>query len=132
LELTIERIAVAGLVGNGGSQQYQNRRERVMKFLILMKHRKGATPSEDPVAASKAARAALKASVADGRMDCVYQFADGRRAVAIMNAESAEAVWERLTAYPLYSLQDYEVHPLVDVDFVFERTLERMKEAAGE
>ena len=97
-----------------------------------MQHRRGATPLEDPVAARKAAREEIKASLADGRNDCVYQFADGRRAVAIANAESAEAIWERLTSYSLYALQDYEVHPLVDVDFVFERTLERMKEAAGE
>jgi hypothetical protein len=103
-----------------------------MKFLILVKHRKGATPLENPVAARKAAREEIKASLADGRMDCAYQFADGRRAVAIVNAESAEAIWEFLTSYSLYSLQDYEVHPLVDVDFVFERTLERMKKAAGE
>ena len=102
-----------------------------MKFLILVKHRKGATPLENPVAARKATRAELKAGVADGRLDCVYQFADGRRGVAIANEESAEAMWERLTSYPLYALQDYEVHPLVDVDFVFERTLERMKRAAG-
>jgi hypothetical protein len=49
-----------------------------------MKHRLGAIPLEKPLAASKAARDALKAILANGRMDCVYQFADGRRA-AIVN-----------------------------------------------
>jgi muconolactone delta-isomerase len=102
-----------------------------MKFLVLVKHREGTAPLEDPVAARKAAREGIKAALADGRMDCAYQFASGRRAVSILNAESAEEVWERLTSYPLYSLQDYEVHPLVDVDYIFSRVLERMKEAAG-
>ena len=98
-----------------------------MKFLVLMKHRKEATPLENPVAASETAREAIKAGLADGSLDCVYQFTDGRRAVAIANAKSAEELWESLTSYPFYSLQDYEVHPLIDVDFVFARTLERMK-----
>ncbi len=102
------------------------------KYLILMKHRREATPPADPIVADKAAREGLKAALADGRMDCVYQFADGRRAVSIVNAESAEAVWEMLTSYPLYSVQDYEVHPLVDIDFVFNKALERMKKAVGE
>jgi len=101
-----------------------------MKFLILMKHREAAAVLEDPVAANKAAREALKAGLADGSMDCVYQFADGRRAVVIANAASAEEVWEMLTSYPLHPLQEYEVHPLVDIDYVFRRSLERMEEAA--
>ena len=102
-----------------------------MKFLILMKHRDAPAPVDDPIAASKAAREALKAGLADGSMDCVYQFADGRKAVVIANAASAEEVWEMLTSYPLYPLQDYEVHPLVDVDYVFGRSIERMEEAAA-
>ena len=102
-----------------------------MKFLVLMEHRKEVTPLKNPVAASETAREAIKAGLADGSLDFVYQFADGRRAVAIANAKSAEELWETLTSYPLYSLQDYEVHPLVDVDFIFARTLERMKKAAG-
>ena len=40
---------------------------------------------------------------------------------------SAEEVWEALTLPPLYSLQDHEIHPLSDLNHVFDKTIERMQ-----
>jgi hypothetical protein len=102
-----------------------------MKYLILAKQREGAISSAPPIAAYEAAQDVLKAALAEGRIDCIYQFADGRRGVTIVNAESGEALWETLYFYPLFSVQDYEVYPLVDVNFVFDKAIERMKKAAG-
>jgi muconolactone delta-isomerase len=102
-----------------------------MKFLVLSKPRSVTPPLANPIAAYEAAREFLKAGLADGRIDCVYQFADGRRAVTIGNADSAEEIWEALTSYPLSPFQEYEVYPLVDTAYVFDKAIERMKKAAG-
>ena len=102
-----------------------------MKFLILTKSRDVAPPLDDPIAAREAAREAFAAALRDGSVDCAYQFASGRRAVTIANADKAEEIWDALMSYPLSSQQEYEVHPLVDLDYVFQRTTERIKKAAG-
>jgi muconolactone delta-isomerase len=102
-----------------------------MKFLILAKPRSLAPPLANPIAAYEAAREFLKAGLADGRIDCVYQFADGQRSVTIGNADSAEELWEVLTSYPLYPFLELEVYPLVNVAHIFDKALERMKKAAG-
>jgi muconolactone delta-isomerase len=102
-----------------------------MKYLILAKQREGATPPANLIAVFEAAKEVLNKGLADGSVDCAYQFADGRRGVSIVNAESAEALWEMLDSYPFYSVQDYEVHPLADVNYVVDKAIKRMKQAAG-
>jgi hypothetical protein len=102
-----------------------------MKFLILVDQRVGAPPLPDPIAAYEAASAYLEAMLADGRLDCVYNFADGRRAMGIANADSAAELWDALVEYPLSLVQTYEVHPLVGVDHTLATGIARMKEMAG-
>lgn len=102
-----------------------------MKFLILVDQRVGAPPLPDPIAAYEASNAYLQAMLADGRLDCVYFFADVRRAVAIANADSAEELWDALIKYPLTPYQLYEVHPLVGADYGFETTIAGLKKRAG-
>lgn len=99
-----------------------------MKFLILVKNNPGGPALEEPLTVLKDAHAYLKASLEEGVFDCIYQFANGREAVAIANANSAEKLWERLTGYPLYSVQTFEVHPLVDLDHVFATNLARLQQ----
>jgi muconolactone delta-isomerase len=99
----------------------------MMKFLVLTKSLVGATPLPDPIAALQASKEYLDAMLADGSLDFVYQFASGDQAVAVVNADSAEEIWKKLTAYPLSPIQEYEVHPLADVNYVFEKSLERMQ-----
>ena len=100
----------------------------MMKFLVLTKSRVGAPPLPDPIAALQASKEYLDVMLADGSLDFVYQFASGHQAVAVVNAETAEEMWEKLTAYPLSPVQVYEVHPLADINYVFEKNLERMQQ----
>ena len=98
-----------------------------MKFLLLVKNKENAPALDDPFMATKAARDYLHQGMTDGLIECVYQFSSGNRAMAIAEADTAEELWETLTTYPLYEVQDYEVHPLTDVDFVFEKYLKRLE-----
>jgi len=102
-----------------------------MKFLILVDQNVGAPPLPDPIAAYEASNSYLEGMLANGRLDCVYNFADGRRAVAIANADSAAELWDALVEYPLASTQIYEVHPLVGVDYTFSTGIARLKKMAG-
>lgn len=99
-----------------------------MKFLVLTKSRVGASPLADPFAALKASKEYLDGMLADGSLDFVYQFASGHQAVAVVNAASTEEIWDKLTAYPLSPVQEYEVHPLADINYVFEKSIERMQQ----
>ena len=99
-----------------------------MKFLVLVKPRVGAPPLPDPIAALQAAKEYIDAMLADGSLDCIYQFTNGNQGVAVANADSAEELWENLTAYPFSPVQEYEVHPLADVNYVLEKNLERMQQ----
>ena len=103
-----------------------------MKFLILSKPRAGAPAPENPLAVNQAAKEYLDAMLADGTLDCVYQFADGRGAMSIGNVDSHEELWEKLTAYPLSPFQEHKIHALVDVDYVFDKSFERIKKMMGE
>jgi muconolactone delta-isomerase len=103
-----------------------------MKFLVLVKSRVGVPAPENPVALYKAAREAIETALADGSLDCAYQFAHPGRSVSINNADSAEELWERIAAYPLAPFLEFEVHPLADVMYVFDKSIERMEKMAGE
>jgi muconolactone delta-isomerase len=102
-----------------------------MKFLILVKPHIGAPAPENPIAVYEAAKEYLNAMLADGTLDCVYQFVNGREAMSIGNADSHEEMWEKLTAYPLYPSQEYEVHALVDVNYAFDKSIERLQKMIG-
>jgi len=102
-----------------------------MKFLILVKGRVGAPPLPDPLAALQESKEYLDAMLADGRLDCIYQFVNGHQAVGVANADSAEELWENLTAYPFSPVQEYEVHPLADVNYVFDKGIERLQKMMG-
>ena len=99
-----------------------------MKFLILVKNRMGDFQLDDPLTIMKAAQDFLKTAVDEGVLDFVYEFATGDKAVAIANVDSAEELFERLTAYPLYTMQEYEVYPLADLDFVFEKRINYLQQ----
>ena len=99
-----------------------------MKFFIFVTPLVGADPIADMNAAMVAAKAYLDEGQAEGWIESVYQFLDGRQAVAIADLDSFEAVWERLTAYPLFPIQQYEVHPVVHTDYVMARMVQNMAE----
>jgi len=99
-----------------------------MKFMILAKPRAEAPALSDPVAANQAAKEDIKAAMESGLFECAYQFITGG-GFAIANADTGEALWAALTAYPLYQQFDWQVKPLVDLGFVFDKSLERLSEA---
>ena len=102
-----------------------------MKFLVLVDQRVGAPPLPDPIAAYEASNAYLETLLADGKLDCVYFFADVRRAMAIANADSVDELWDMLLKYPLTPYQLYEVHPLVAADHGFGTIIAGLKKRAG-
>ena len=97
-----------------------------MKFLILVKPLLGGPPMEDPITIYTAARDYINQAFDEGKLECVYQYADGRQAMAIAEVDDMEELYKYLHGYPLFFWQDYEIHPLVDVDFSFELGLQRM------
>jgi len=81
-----------------------------MKFLVIAKPPQTATS-----ATIQAARERAKNNIKSGITDCAYFFANGSRAVAITNADSGEALAERLLANGWPPLET-EIHPLVEFE----------------
>ena len=89
-----------------------------MKFLVLSKYRTGQHPPESADLFQQTLDW-ISARLADGTLDCAYNLPAGG-GVAIVNADSHEALTEVLSAYPLQPWTSYEVHPLSDVKQVFD------------
>ena len=51
--------------------------------------------------------------------------------MAIFNVDSHEELWESLSTYPLSAIQKYEIHPLRDANFGFDKGIERIKKMMG-
>lgn len=101
-----------------------------MKFLVLVKDVRPHREAPDLAALYQAAQDYLNRAAEDGLLDSVYQYASGRGAVAIVDVGSGEQLWEMISAYPLAFAQEYEVIPLVDVNFTFDKALELLTTAA--
>ena len=95
-----------------------------MKFLLLSKLLITVPPPEDFRATLEAAQEYLNTALAEGRLDCIYMYADGRRSVLIANAETPEDIYGWLQAHPAYPSWDFEVHPLVDINYYIGRLIE--------
>jgi len=63
--------------------------------------------------------------LADGTLDSAYNLPAGG-GVAIINADSHEALTEILSSYPLQPWVQYEVHPLSDVKHAFDLTIKAL------
>ena len=55
-------------------------------------------------------------------------FASGRQSVLIANAESHEELCGWLQAHPSYPFWDFEIHPLVEVNFFLDRVTGGLRE----
>jgi muconolactone delta-isomerase len=95
-----------------------------MKYLILSQRNAVPIPPGQVVALFQAAKLWLKASQAEGRLDCYYAFADTRGTFAITNADSHEEVWDGILDYPLYMFFDWEVEPLCDPDHALDKLID--------
>jgi hypothetical protein len=92
-----------------------------MKFLVIVK-----PPQAVTSATIQAVRERAKNNLKSGISDCAYFFANGSRAIAITNADSAEALAERSLAQGWPPLES-EIHPLVDFDKYLEQVAEAIK-----
>ena len=59
--------------------------------------REDAPPLDDPMAALQASHSYIDDKIAKGAFDCYYQFAAGDQSMCIVNANSAEEMWENLS-----------------------------------
>ena len=102
-----------------------------MKYLVTEVPRAPSRPlsQEQVLALNKAARESIEESIADGTLDSVYAFPDGG-ALAIVNAESHEELWDILMEYPLYHYMDWEIKVLCNWSHGIDRLVERLQKQA--
>ena len=83
-----------------------------MKFLLIRKPRMGTgmTPTSETVRAHKDT---VLGTLERGETDCVYAFVGGG-GCAILNADSAEELNQRLMGAPLGLFYEYEIRALAD------------------
>ena len=99
-----------------------------MKFLVIGRPRDGAPKLENPLEVSRAAQASIQKALKDGSFDCCYNLVSGG-GVSISNAKSHEELWENLRSYPLYTQLTWEVLPLVDIKYVFDKLVASAEKA---
>lgn len=107
-----------------------------MKFLTLLKLRPGGA-SPDPqmaVMLNEATKAWIEGELATGRLDMAYNVLpnqSGYYGMGIGNAPSLEAMFQQLTTYPAYLLNDFEVYPLSDVQQAIDEVSAAFKKMMG-
>ena len=91
-----------------------------MKYLITAIPGPTQMPSEHGVALLQAGLAWIKSKLADGSLDCTYNYFGGG-GIAIGNADSHEQILADLLEYPLYPFFEWDVTPLLDLDTTLEQ-----------
>ena len=105
-----------------------------MKFLVLSKPCVGVPLPDNPeirLALFQATKQFVENMLADGRVDCAYNFVSGQGGVTIANADSHEQLFGRIAAYPLYPFYDWEVQPIVDHPYVLGRLIGGIQKTGG-
>jgi len=100
-----------------------------MKFLVLATRSSDAPVSQDWLALYQAANAWIESRSKSGQLDCIYQRLQGG-GVAIVNVNTAEELWEGIASYPFTAQLDWQVEPLFDVGYVFNRAIEMLKKTS--
>ena len=101
-----------------------------MKFLVIRKPRFGTGRVATSKLIREAKQSAAEAAKA-GTIDCIYAFPGGGGNVAIVNAESAEQLNERLMATPLFLYSEYEVRALTDYSKYMENVATALEKAGS-
>lgn len=91
-----------------------------MKFLITAKPGPTPIPPERAIDLLQASIDWLKAKIADGTIDCVYNFFGGG-GFSIGNGDSHEEVLGNMLEYPLYPFFVWEVIPILDMSESLEK-----------
>ena len=84
-----------------------------MKYLVTALSGNTPIPPEQAVELYQAADKWIQERLAEGRLDCIYAFADSG-GISIGNGNSHEEVFGTLLTYPLYPYFRWEVKPLCD------------------
>jgi hypothetical protein len=95
-----------------------------MKFLTIVRVRGSAVPPTPEML--RAAKDWVDRKRSDGTFETAYAFATGG-GVSIGEADSAEQLMTDFREYPLSMMVDYEIHPLVDLDYSFDDMIERLE-----
>ncbi len=92
-----------------------------MKFLVISRPRQiqqGLTS-----AMLQASREILNRHIKSGTDDCIYLTPDGGYAVAIVNADSGEALADLFAELPTSPFVEYETRPLADFNKVIDKLI---------
>ena len=101
-----------------------------MKYLTIAKPGPTPIPRERGAEILQAAKEWLIVKLADGSLDCVYNFFGGG-GFAIGNADSHEALLTDLLSYPLYPFFVWEVEPLLEFSQSLDQYIEYNKKLAS-
>lgn len=97
-----------------------------MKYLVIGKPRGLPIPPDQALKLYEAAVPWVDNLLKSGKLDCEYIFPGGG-GIAIGNVNSPEEAFDLLTSYPLYSLFDWQVEPLVDWKHAYNTIIESYK-----
>ena len=105
-----------------------------MKFLTLLKFKPLPPDPKMTLAINEGAKAWIKANLAEGSLDCVYNVlpnAPGYYGLGISTAASHEALWKLLTTYPAFAITDFEVYPLSEVYSAIDNVSDAVRKMMG-
>ncbi len=100
-----------------------------MKYLVTQKLGR-AIPRERALDINEGSKRWVQARLEDGTIDLVYSLLDGN-AVAIVNAESHDGLFEILMEYPLYWYMDWEFEPLCKWSVRLDKLIELQKQQSS-
>jgi muconolactone delta-isomerase len=102
-----------------------------MKYLVMARRNMVPMDPKTGIAVFQAGKQRDSAELAAGGMDLQYFYADGSGGFAIVNGDSHEEVYDKLLEAPYYAFMDWEVIPLIDSIYGFDKLIEMMQKMAA-
>ena len=102
-----------------------------MKYLITALTGTTPVPPDQAVELWEAAREWIGTRMIETRFGIMSIFADGSGAIAVVDAEKHEEVFDLLLSYPLYPFFRWEVKPLCEWEHAFTTIIEGYIRGAG-
>jgi len=87
-------------------------------------------PPDQTVAMLQASKELVNAWLESGLADCAYGFPAGD-GFCIANHDSHETLMDTIVEYPQYPFMDWEITPLVDANYSFDKFIAYFKSQAG-
>ncbi len=102
-----------------------------MKYLIIATQNLVPMEPAAAVGLNQAAKQWSNARLADGTLDCQYNFVDLSGGCVTINADSHEEVMDNLLDYPLFPFFDWDVKPLADWSHAHDKWIEYFQKLSG-